>query len=343
MAFETVQISRQRIRLGIKIFAVLTLAGIIGILHYSSFTASAHYLLNFKLHFLLLGFCLTVFDCLISGLRIYLFARHIQSHISYPACIQASLANIFVGGATPSQTGGGAGQIYILYKEGMRIVDAAVVSFLGFLNTVIILSAVGILVTIFVHPEYGGTALKIVSRTTISIFSLILLTTVFSMISPEKCKKNIYYLAKFIPFFRSRIINSTTMARFFDSFMRYSELMKVFIKDGKLLLTVGFIITAVIYFNKFVIAYIVLAGLGVNASFWEVIYLQLLLILIFYFSPTPGASGVAEVSTAIVMKQIIPESCEGAFVILWRFFTLYASMLAGGIVLMRYFTKNGKR
>ena len=90
-----------------------------------------------------------------------------------------------------------------------------------------------------------------------------------------------------------------------------------------------------VFFNKFVIAWVVLRGLGVEANFWEVVYAQLVLILIFYFAPSPGAAGVAEVSTAEVMKGIIPVGFEGAFVVLWRLFTLFISLSIGAVVTIR--------
>jgi uncharacterized protein (TIRG00374 family) len=102
----------------------------------------------------------------------------------------------------------------------------------------------------------------------------------------------------------------------------------------------GFILTAMIYFNKFIIAWVVLRGLGIAADFWEVIYTQIVLILIFYFAPSPGASGVAEVSTAEVMKGIIPAGYGGAFVVLWRMFTLFISVAVGALVTIRALYKS---
>jgi uncharacterized protein (TIRG00374 family) len=113
----------------------------------------------------------------------------------------------------------------------------------------------------------------------------------------------------------------------------------LFLKRGKRVFAAGLVLTALIYFNKFVIAYVVLKGLGVSAGFWEVVYAQLVMMLIFYFSPSPGAAGIAEVSMAAVMGNIVPDGYEGAFVLLWRFFSLYASLAIGAFVLLRYIYK----
>ena len=79
-----------------------------------------------------------------------------------------------------------------------------------------------------------------------------------------------------------------------------------------------------------------LRGLGLNAPFIETIFIQMILLLIFYFSPTPGASGVAELSSARLMGTIIPKSSQAIFTMLWRTFTLYISVVVGGIIMLKY-------
>ena len=123
--------------------------------------------------------------------------------------------------------------------------------------------------------------------------------------------------------------------RLFETVDRYHELMTRFMVRGKTLFALGLVLSAIIYVNKFVIAWVVLRGLGATADLPHVLYMQLLLLLIFYFSPSPGASGFAEVTTIAVMGTVIPEGSEAAFVLLWRFFTLVLNMMIGAGVLVR--------
>jgi uncharacterized protein (TIRG00374 family) len=85
----------------------------------------------------------------------------------------------------------------------------------------------------------------------------------------------------------------------------------------------------------------VLRGLGADVDLPHVLYMQLVLLLIFYFSPSPGASGFAEITTIAVMGTVIPKGSEAAFVLLWRFFTLVLNMMIGAGVLVSYLS--GKR
>ncbi len=333
-------VTRAKVTKGIKLFIALTAVGIVFILYRSTFSASLTHLRNFDLTLLAVIAGLVLLDWLVSGLRVYIFAAKVHPGISFAGCMRANLANIFLGGVTPSQTGGGAGQIYILYKEGMGAMDATVSSFLSFVSTSIFLPLCGILIITLIKPDFQNVTLQYLSSYTLILFSLIVAAVAVSLIDPSLFERIVRWTARKIPPLRRRFVESRAFDTFVKTFRRYHDLMTYFLKGGLHYLVGGLLLTGVIFFNKFVIAYLVIRGLGIEANFWQVIYLQLILILVFYFAPTPGSSGVAEVSTAFIMGQIIPKGQTGVFVILWRFFTLFAGMLAGGYVLMRYLFKN---
>ncbi len=335
-------ISRNRIARGIKLFLALTFAGAFIILYRSSFTESIALLRGFRIGYLVLIVILALSDWIISGLRVYIFAKKIHPGISFQQCVRANLACIFLGGVTPSQTGGGAGQIYALYRYGMRLVDATVTSFLPYISTVVFLPVCGILITIFVGPQFEGTYLHAFSRATILVFSLILAAVILSLVDPVRFESFARSVLGAIPLLGKKIKGSARIDEMFHALQRYHELMILFLRRRMHYIVAGFILTALIYFNKFVIAYLVIRGLGIEAEFWQVIYLQLILILVFYFSPTPGSSGLAEVGSAVIMGQIVPKTHVGIFVLLWRFFTLFIGMAAGSYVLLGTLLTPGK-
>jgi hypothetical protein len=132
--------------------------------------------------------------------------------------------------------------------------------------------------------------------------------------------------------------------RLFDTVGRYHDLMTRFLVRGRMLFSIGLLLSALIYLNKFMIAWVVLKGMGVDADVLQVLYMQVVLLLIFYFSPSPGASGFAEITTMAVMGSVIPKGGAGAFVLLWRFFTLVLNMLIGAGILVGYLSrKRGRR
>jgi uncharacterized protein (TIRG00374 family) len=259
--------------------------------------------------------------------------------------MRSCFANVFLGGATPSQSGGAAAQIYVLWVEGMAVLDATVACFLGgFLGTVIVLLGCAIGFTAFAQPDFLGDNMRVISMASFALFALVLAFVLFSLWSPAKFKRVVHTMLRSVPWVRRKLENRHTLERLFETVDRYHGLMTRFMVRGKLLFAFGLLLSAVIYLNKFVIAWVVLRGLGGTADIGTVLYMQLVLLLIFYFSPSPGASGFAEVTTIAVMGSVIPKGSEAAFVILWRFFTLVLNMMIGAGVIVAYITgKRGRR
>lgn len=335
-------VSRSRIAKGIKLFIALTMVGMLIILYRSSFGASIAYLRDFSPIHLPIIIGLLLLDWTLGGARIYIFARRIRPDYPYLACLKANLANIFMGGVTPSQTGGGAGQIYVLYREGMGGIDATVISFLGFINTAVFLPLCGIVITFFIKARPANIAFRYFSITTMLLFGSIIFLVIFSLFDPVRFERGVHRFLRVLPVIGRRIDGSRALQKIFEAIQRYHSLMLFFIKRGKLVIAMAFIITVVVYSSKFLVAYLVIGGLGITADFFQVMYLQLIIFLIFYFAPTPGASGLAEVSSALIMGQVIPKSYEGIFVLLWRFFTLFLGMIVGGFVMVRYLLKENR-
>jgi len=331
----------EKIRRGFRIFVVLTILGLVYVLYRSSFADSIDHLRRFKWPWLLLALSMAVFDWVAAGLRIWIFAARLQPGIRLISCIRAALANIFLGGVTPSQTGGGPGQIYVLYKEGMPVFDAMIVSFLGaFLGTAIVLPLCGLIFTLFFDPVSVDFRLQYLVKGAIVTFGFILLVAVLGLVNPRLLQNGLRRLIGLIPPLYRKLEHSGKMQVMTDLVDRYHHMMRFFLRRAKLVFLAGFVLTGMIYFNKFMIAWVVLRGLGIAADFWEVIYSQMVLILIFYFAPSPGAAGVAEVSTAEVMKGIITPGYEGAFVLLWRLFTLFISLAIGALVTIKVIYAN---
>ena len=58
--------------------------------------------------------------------------------------------------------------------------------------------------------------------------------------------------------------------------------------------------------RKLLAGYVALRVIGIEAHFVDVLLVQTLITFLLYFAPTPGASGIAEVLSAIVMTAYVP-------------------------------------
>lgn len=341
MTEESPNLSIKRIKNGIRLFVGFSLVGLFVIVFRSSFVETFRHLINFDYRFLILAFALISLDWVMSGLRIFIFARRVYPQITFMACVRSCFANVFLGGVTPSQTGGAAAQVYVLYREGMTALDSTVVCFLGgFLGTTVILLLCAITFSWFIKPDISA-GFQLISGLSMTIFAVIFLVVLVSLIHPRMFKSTTHWLLRRIPWVKQRMDRRGAVKKLFRMVDRYHSLMTNFLVRGKLIFSFGMVLSAIIYFNKFSIAYIILRGLGLEGDYWDVMYMQVVLILIFYFAPTPGASGLAEVSTAAVMGSIVPATYQGVFVILWRFFTLILSMIIGAFIVLRYVYASG--
>ncbi|HEU4364317.1 MAG TPA: lysylphosphatidylglycerol synthase transmembrane domain-containing protein, partial [Candidatus Krumholzibacteria bacterium] len=201
-----------------------------------------------------------------------------------------------------------------------------------------------IIFSFMVHPDFVPLGLRTVSGVSFSLFALILITVLLSLLRPEGFKRAAHGFLQRIPRIGPRLEHSHAVEKLFETVDRYHDLMTGFLVRGKTIFAAGLLLTGIIYINKFMIAWVVLKGLGVHADPWSVLYMQVVLLLIFYFSPSPGASGFAEVTTMAVMGSVIPKGYEGTFILLWRFFTLVLNMLIGAGVLIAYLSgRRGRR
>jgi len=338
-------ISTRKIRIGLQLFLAFSIVGFFIVFQRASIGETIRHLADFDPRFLALAMTLVALDWVVSATRIYIFARKVYRPITFGACMRSCFANVFLGGATPSQTGGAAAQIYVLYAEGMTVVDSTVVCFLGgFLGTTIILLLCAVVFSFVVHPDFVPAGLRTVSGVSFTLFAAILVVVLLSLLSPVRFKLAVHGILRRIPRYGPRIERSHVMEKVFGTVDRYHDLMTGFLVHSKWIFVGGLLLTAIIYINKFMIAWVVLKGLGVHADVWTILYMQVVLLLIFYFSPSPGASGFAEVTTMAVMGSVIPKGFEGTFIILWRFFTLVLNMMIGAGVLIGYISgRRGRR
>jgi uncharacterized protein (TIRG00374 family) len=332
-----------RIKLGAQLFIAFSLIAYFILFQRSSIGDSIRHLREFDLRYFALALGLVVVDWIIGASRILLFARKVHSRITLGACWRSCLVHVFLAGVTPSQTGGAAAQVYVLYAEGMSVLDSTVTLFVGgFITTVIVLMAGATM--LLVQPEMIAPELRTLAVISFAVYVLILVGILLTLTHPREFKNVARGVLVRIPRLRHRLEKAHVVDRMFSTIDRYHDLMTGFFVRGKLVFLVGLLLTVLIYVNKFLIGWVVVRGLGLEANVGQVLFLQIIPLLIFYFSPTPGSSGLAEVSTMAAMSPVVPPSYQAVYVILWRFFTLVLNMIIGAGVVMSYISgRRGRR
>lgn len=336
----TKPISSARARSGARWFAACSLLGLVGIFSYASFSESLTYLRHLQPFYLIAGSLLSLLDCLLDSARLYALSGALHPPLRFISCFRASVSGIFMGGVTPSQTGGGPAQIYVLYKDGMSFTTATVSSLMTFLATMVFLIGCGVYLTLF-HPIPSiDPSLILLSRTTLALFAAIIMAFFLAVLRPVVFERLFCALLGCVPRLQHWMGRKGWTETFTRSIYEYHDIVVFYFTRAKLALSSGMALTVLMYLNKFFIAYVVIRGLGASAPLGEVIFIQMILFLIFYFAPSPGASGVAELTSGILMGHLLPPHSQAVFTVLWRSFTLYFNMLVGGIIFFRYLVRD---
>ena len=83
-------------------------------------------------------------------------------------------------------------------------------------------------------------------------------------------------------------------------------------------------------------AFLCLRFLGIQAStLGAVMEIQMALIFLIYFAPTPGGSGLAEGISLSFMSGIVSVGFAPYYNLLWRFTTLYLPAIVGLLFIFR--------
>jgi len=309
------------------------------------------------------GFAILIFlalplEPLCTTARIWAVCRVLHPKVSLWSCFKADCANMGLAMLTPSQTGGGFAQIYLLYRAGVSVGTALTISLLSFLGTLVGLLVMG-LYSIFVGRggESAGALFSVaVWAVTLSVGLMLagaLLPGTFRAIlaAMSRLSRRLIRRTGSVRDWRppgapedSPAVDrmGPFTAKVVDIIYTYRRDAGRFLAHGKtafllvVLFTFGFLLA------RCLMAYLAVRFLGIEASFVEVIEIQVALIFIVYFAPTPGSAGVAESASFVAMGAIVHPGFAPYYNLLWRFLTGYLWALAGLLFLARALVQDAK-
>jgi uncharacterized protein (TIRG00374 family) len=269
-------------------------------------------------------------DVLLGGLRLHVLAHRLNPQVTLLDCVRANLANMCMSGLTPSQTGGGAAQLYILQRAGLKLTGAFAVSSLNFLVSTVTLLAVGVGVCVFLPSDLPGWLLHSVWGT-LGLFVLFLALVGVLLATgrltdtgrpPRSAPARFAFLKRPLDSLRSFLAQSLTTAR---------SLLSSHRRAVWILLPA----TAAIFLNRFALAFTLFRAFQPEGFVAEFVATQAILVLALFFAPTPGASGIAEASSAGFLSLFVAAPAAFGFVVYWRLATVYVPIVFGGLILLR--------
>lgn len=295
---------------------------------------------HIKLSFIFIAVLLVGVDFISGAGRIYIFLRKLdppsEKH-AFWAAFRGNLSNIFLAAATPFQTGGGIAQIYMIQRAGYPVSGVTSISIMNFTATLAMLMIAGLLAIRWMANQFADFQFKFILSFSSIVFYIVLALFFIFLFRPTIISTFIQWiltgLSRRWKKKAQMLLNANEKLHEFIE--NYQQHIRYFFSKEKMILFHNLWLTIVLYFNKCLTAYVILKGMGLDPSFWHVVSLQILIIFIIYFCPTPGASFLAETSTAALMSLVIDKPLIPVFILLWRFFTTYFGVIVGGFILMR--------
>jgi uncharacterized protein (TIRG00374 family) len=318
-------------------FALLTSLGL-GALFLYSHSGSLHEVLaRVEPRYLLVALVLAGVDQWLGGWRNFIFVRRMLPGASPWLCIRANLANLFMGAMTPAQTGAAPAQLFVLYRGGIAVPQALAISALNYLSTLTFFLVGASLALLVVRDQFTQPTVRYLVTYAYVIFSGLVVLLGWALWQPHRVLRFLPILVKGLgrlrPAWGARL--ERVSARLEKELLTFRDTCITFMRREPLLLLYSLATTATLYLNKFIMAYFLMRGLGVEGDFVTTLALQMLLVFTLYFAPTPGASGIAEVSTGALMSVLMPLPTLPLFTLLQRMLLVFIPAAAGSVVVLR--------
>ncbi len=289
--------------------------------------------------FILLAFLLHILSIVFWALRIKLMCWSLGYKVPFFHSVNLICSNMLVAAVTPSQIGGEAVRVYELYKADVPTADATAVVLMERVFDGIVLGigtvlGVYLLGELFGYLNFPPMYMGIAYLATAFFAGMLLLFAV--LVKRPRWTKII--VTKISGIFTRRW-DSKRVERFIASVDENVDQFYVtighFAGRSKLGLVLGLLMTVAFWVSEFVIASVLLMGLGLEPMFLISFIFQLLIAMIMMIPLTPGGVGVSEISVGAFYSLVVPLPLVGVFVLLWRLIMYYFNVAVGVIASLR--------
>jgi uncharacterized protein (TIRG00374 family) len=328
---------RRDIIRGLRIFLVITILAIVLVLVFTVDRSTYRALRTMVPLFLLLSLFLALLHLYLDFLRLQVLTWALGKFISFKSSVEFTMGGLFLGAVTPFQSGGIPLQVYILKREGFSIGEGtAIILFRAVLALGVVFVALpGIIY--YYRVISAAHALRSILNYLFFFYLFAIIILLLILYRTEQVRRGLHRFGDFLR--RKKVIRSdrprSIVDRMLDEVENFKKSMVLFFRAGKWKTLLSFLLTLISMGIYFLIAPSLLYGLGVQVPIIKAAILQLVLTYLLVFIPTPGASGVAELGGFSLFALICPKELLGIYVLLWRFFTFYLSVIIGALVLIR--------
>src|SRR3989454_216720 len=337
------------LRRGLELFALISLAGVAGLLLYgNTLPAFAAALLGLRWRWLLLGLGIASMDWFGGGTRLWVVARHVHPGVRWRDMVLAGGMSAWGAYLTPFQTGAGPMMMWTMRRGGVRLPEAMTSTFMTFVATVAFFAIAGPLTIYFgaghslaAHHVVLGISYYDLFRTSLTIFGVLGVLMLVAMVFPAWLRNGVHWLANRLEHRSRRVAARIEQLR--EGVDRAHECMVAFgSPKGWLALFWAVLLSGPSHANRLRAGSAALRAVGIPANFVDILLLQTFITFLLYFAPTPGASGLAELLSAAVMSIYVPREITAGYIIIWRFINSYVTVITGSLLFWHWRRRGGR-
>jgi len=329
------------VRAGITVFVIATLLGFGALfLITQDIRGSIDGFSHFDLRWAIPALALASMDWFGSGLRIWLLTRPLGIRLPFRKCVKIGGVSAALAYLTPSGTGGGPALLYGLVRSGVSLGRTVATNFASVIVNLTFLSLAGFGAWYFgAAGEIENIRLPVANISAATLFE-------WSALGFASVGLVVILLAAAPRLPRLLIL------RLFGRTARVRKVLKVlqelhgsliiYARKGKVALLLAVLSNVLQFGSRFVLGWVVLRGFGVDAGFWNVVTLHILLQFLLYFMPTPSGSGVGEMLAPALMSPFLEDRLLVAYTAVWRFFLNYLTIMLGGTLLVRWIGEDAR-
>ncbi len=319
---------------GLYLYISISLIALLALLVFTSDRQTWKAITRFNFSFLPLLILATALKWLCDGLSIDILVRGgSKVRIGVWKATEMRMQSSFLAIAFPVLFSSTSYQGYLLYRENISPGrSAGITAFRAILPLFLFLLLIPLPFT-----SYPGIKVNLLfSRILKGIFlpiGLALFFFILAIFFPSRIKAFSAWVIERLP--KLKVLKPDKVGKVKEEAFKevdlLSEQLSHYLTKGKksLLFAEGSILFS--FFWEFAISLIICWGWGIKPPLFRFFLIQLLLRPILYFAPTPGGSGVSELSYAGFFALFVPKYLVGVSVLLWRIWTSYLGMIWGGI------------
>ena len=323
-------------------FALITVITIAAIFFYTNTGETIKALSHISYKYI--GICMVMIfaDLMMGSWRNHIYIRKLNPEVSHWVSFRANVANMFMGAVTPAHGGAGPAQIYVYTSNGVSFINAFTVSLINMGATLIFMPLAGLVAIMLMDTSVVSGIVPTMLQYGFTFFLLFLLAFLLAFWKPVWMgiiiRKMAGALSLVFPRRREKLTHWAD--RSYQSISKYQQTCSVLVRKHPFLFPLSLVITTFLYMNKYCMQYVILLGLGVNASLVQVISIQILIQFLIYFAPSPGGSGFAELSISTLFGRIVPATLLPIFTLLQRSFLLFFPAIIGAYVVISLLRKD---